>query len=167
MIGTGLWTIISGLGGSVVTPTDPNSVFNGTSGTTYQIEWTITNGPCESRDTVTVTFQVNPTTANAGPDQTGAAMCGLTSTNLAGNTPVVGTGLWTIVSGAGGTVVTPTSETSAFNGVAGTTYQIEWAITNGPCVSRDTLTVTFEINPTPSNMNLNFLYHSRAAISMP
>ena len=35
-------------------------------------------------------------------DQTGQAMCGLTSTVLAGNTPVVGTGAWSIISGAGG-----------------------------------------------------------------
>ena len=39
-----------------------------------------------------ITVSAVPTTANAGLDQ---AMCGITILVLAGNTPVVGTGLWT------------------------------------------------------------------------
>ena len=46
----------------------------------------------------------SPTTANAGPDQDGASICGLTTTTLAANIPAEGTGLWSIVSGAGGTL---------------------------------------------------------------
>ena len=45
-----------------------------------------------------------PTTSAAGADQTGAATCGLTTVTLAANAPSVGTGAWSIVSGAGGTV---------------------------------------------------------------
>src|SRR5690606_7760234 len=42
---------------------------------------------------------------NAGPDQTGSGMCGITSTTLAANTPTEGTGSWSIVSGTGGNIV--------------------------------------------------------------
>ena len=69
-------------------------------------------------DANTVTVYDLPTTANAGSDQ---SLCGASSATLAGNTPVIGSGLWTIISGTGGTVVTPTSPTSDFNGTNGTT----------------------------------------------
>ena len=49
-------------------------------------------------------------------------MCGLTTATLAANTPAVGTGAWSIVSGMGGTVTTPASPTSTFTGTAGTAY---------------------------------------------
>ena len=94
----------------------------------------------------------NPTTANAGADQTGAATCGLTSTTLAGNTPAVGTGTWTIISGAGGTVVTPNNPTSVFNGVAGTAYTLRWTVANAPCpASSDDVNITFNQAPTTAN----------------
>src|ERR1035437_9039050 len=53
-----------------------------------------------------------PTTSNAGTNQN---VCTTTAT-LAGNTAVVGTGLWTLVSGSG-TITTPTSPTSGVTGL--------------------------------------------------
>ncbi len=149
-IGTGAWSIVSGSGGSITTPSSPTSTFSGTAGTTYTLRWTISNSPCTaSTDDVTITFQRNPTTAAAGADQVGSSMCGLTSTTLAGNTPTVGTGAWSIVSGAGGSITTPSSPTSAFSGTAGTTYVLRWTISNSPCTaSTDDVTITFQRNPT-------------------
>ena len=86
----------------------------------------------------------NPTTADAGTDQ---SLCGATSTTLDGNIPVTGTGLWTIISGTGGTVVTPTSPTSDFNGTNGTTYTLRWTISNGGCVSSDDVVIDFPLLP--------------------
>ncbi len=55
--GTGTWSIISGLGGSIGSMNDPNSTFNGIAGNTYTLRWTITNGPCTaSTDDVDITF---------------------------------------------------------------------------------------------------------------
>ena len=70
-----------------------------------------------------------PTTANAGTDQLNLAG---TAATLAGNTPVNGTGLWSIVSGAGGSFVNASSPTSGFNGVAGQLYTLRWTIST-PC----------------------------------
>ena len=99
-VGTGAWTITSGAGGTVTTPTSPTSTFTGVAGTAYVLRWTISNAPCTaSTDDVSITFNQTPTVANAGPDQTGALMCGLTTATLAANTPAVGTGAWTIISG--------------------------------------------------------------------
>ena len=130
--GTGTWTIVSGAGGSFVNANSATTVFNGVSGTTYDLQWTISNGVCPSTsDNVTIQFNTQPTVAAAGADQT---LCS-TSATLAGNTPVVGTGLWTIVSGAGGSFVLNTNPTTTFSGTAGVTYVLQWTISNGVCTA--------------------------------
>ncbi len=117
--GIGTWTIVSGAGGSFVNANSPTTVFNGVSGTTYDLQWTISNGVCPSTsDNVKIQFKTPPTVATAGPDQT---LCS-TSAILAGNTPTTGTGQWTIVSGAGGSFALDTNPTTTFSGTAGTTY---------------------------------------------
>lgn len=62
-VGNGLWEIItamSGAGGTVTEPTNPDSPFNGTTGNSYFISWTISNGTCTSSDTVKVSFPLLP-----------------------------------------------------------------------------------------------------------
>lgn len=145
--GTGSWSIISGSGGSIANPSSPTSQFSGVAGSTYTLRWTVTNSPCGSAtDDVVVTFNRNPTASNAGPDQTGAATCGLTSVTLAANTPSVGTGQWSKVSGPGGSFGNAASSTSTFSGTSGSSYVLRWTISNGPCTaSTDNVTVTFNI----------------------
>jgi gliding motility-associated-like protein len=149
VIGTGAWSIVSGAGGTVVTPASATSTFNGVLGTTYVLRWTISNGSCPpSTDDVQVRFDILPTVSAAGVDQ---ALCNVATTSLAGNVAVVGTGAWSIVSGAGGTVVTPASATSTFNGVLGTTYVLRWTISNGSCTpSTDDVQIQFDSPPTIS-----------------
>ena len=147
--GIGTWTIVSGAGGSFVNANSPTTVFNGVSGTSYNLRWTISNGVCTStNDNVQITFNTPPTVATAGPDQT---LCS-TSATLAGNTPATGTGLWTIVSGAGGSFVLNTNPATVFNGVAGTTYVLQWTISNGVvCTpSSDQVTIKLDANPLPA-----------------
>ena len=93
-------------------------------------------------DQTSVTVYAVPTTATAGSDQ---SLCGATSATLAGNAPVSGTGLWSIISGSGGTIVTPTVRNSVFNGTNGSTYVLRWTISNGTCVSFDDVTVSFPL----------------------
>jgi hypothetical protein len=145
-IGTGAWSIIAGAGGTVTTPSSPTSGFTGVAGTTYTLRWSIAQAPCAtSTDDVIITLRANPTVAGAGPDQ---SLCA-SSTTLAGNTPTIGTGAWSIVSGAGGSIVAPSSPTSTFTGVAGTTYTIRWSISNAPCTaSTDDVIIAFVGNPT-------------------
>ncbi|HLO55376.1 MAG TPA: PKD domain-containing protein, partial [Saprospiraceae bacterium] len=149
MIGTGSWSIVSGTGGSITTPSSPSSAFTGTAGTTYTLRWTIVNAPCAaSTDDVIITFVGNPTTANAGPDQN---ICGISAT-LAANSPMIGTGTWSIVTGAGGTITTPSSPTSGFTGTLGTTYTLRWTIANAPCVSStDDVVIILTEDPTAAN----------------
>ncbi|WP_281309429.1 T9SS sorting signal type C domain-containing protein [Flavobacterium flavigenum] len=147
-VGTGAWSIVSGTGATIASPSTRNSTFSGTAGSTYTLRWTITNGVCSSTDDVVITFNQNPTVSNAGSDQNGISTCGLTSVTLAGNTPVVGTGAWSIVSGTGGTIANPSSPTSTFTGTAGSTYTLRWTISNSPCTSStDDVVITFNVVP--------------------
>ncbi len=80
-----------------------------------------------------------PTPSDAGPDQNVTG----TTTNLAGNTPLSGTGLWSIVSGTGGSVADPGNPLSTFSGVSGNTYTLVWTITTICAASTDTAQITF------------------------
>ncbi|MFH2141612.1 MAG: hypothetical protein ABIJ97_04260 [Bacteroidota bacterium] len=81
-----------------------------------------------------------PSTANAGTDQLNISG---TSTTLTGNAPTYGIGTWSIISGTGGNITTPTSPTSTFTGTASTSYTLQWTITN-PCgSSSDEVEISF------------------------
>ncbi|MFH2141611.1 MAG: hypothetical protein ABIJ97_04255 [Bacteroidota bacterium] len=81
-----------------------------------------------------------PTTANAGIDQLNTSG---TTTSLDGNTPASGSGTWSIISGTGGNITTPTSPASTFTGTAGNSYTLQWTITN-PCgSSSDDVEISF------------------------
>ncbi|CAM2010230.1 proprotein convertase P-domain-containing protein [Acanthopleuribacter pedis] len=149
-LGTGTWSIVSGDGNGyfgatpgTVTSNNEADTFNGTAGQTYTLRWTTVNGLCNAEtDDVDIEF-FEPVVANAGSDQD---VCG--TTTFLGATPSSGTGSWSITSGAGGTVSTPTSATSQFSGVVGTEYTLQWTETNGSCSGNDSVTITFYDNPT-------------------
>jgi hypothetical protein len=151
-VGTGTWSFISGTDslGSFSDASNNRSNFTGTGGSNYTLRWTVSNSPCpSSTNDVIVTFNEIPSTSDAGPDQTGASTCGLTTVSLAGNSPKKGTGAWTIESGTGGSLSDASSRTSDFSGDAGSTYTLRWTITNSPCqASYDEVTIKFNINPT-------------------
>jgi autotransporter-associated beta strand protein len=146
-VGTGAWTVIAG-GASVTTPGSPTSGVTGLTSGANTFVWTITNASCPpSRDTVTITSDTPPTTANAGPDQT---VCAATAT-LAGNTPTVGAGAWTVIAGSA-TVTTPASASSGVTGLSIGANSFVWTISNASCPpSRDTVTITRDASPTTAN----------------
>lgn len=82
-----------------------------------------------------------PIMANAGVDQ---ALKGVTSATLGANNPSIGVGLWTVVSGAGGSFVNANQYNTVFNGNAGTSYTLRWTITNGTCISADEVKIDFQ-----------------------
>ncbi len=56
--GTGTWTIVSGSGGQIIEPNNPQSYFTGTAGS-YILKWTISNTSktCETSDEVSISFK--------------------------------------------------------------------------------------------------------------
>ena len=150
-IGTGLWTLVSG-SGTITTPTSPTSTVTGLGAGANVFQWTISNAPCvASTSQVTITNTGGPTTAVAGANQT---VCGTTAT-MAGNTPVVGTGLWTLISGIG-IITTPTSPTTAITGLGAGANIFQWEIDNLPCApSTSQVTITSVASPTVANAGPN------------
>ena len=143
--GTGLWSVVSGTPTpTILDPTNNNTRVIGVDVGVYVFRWTTSTPNCtSSSDDVEITIHQIPTAAAAGPDQTGALTCGLTSVLLAGNNPSVGTGHWSIVSGTGGSFVNDNNYNTTFNGTPGESYVLLWTITNGPCFSMDEMNVTF------------------------
>ncbi|HVT44095.1 MAG TPA: hypothetical protein VMT00_06870 [Thermoanaerobaculia bacterium] len=138
--GTGLWTVASGPGGGFSNNTSNTSTYTPSAAGTHTLTWTVTNGDCVVADNVVITVSTL-IVSNAGPDQT---VCGLGPITLAGNNPSPGTGLWTIQSGpGGGTFSDASSPTSTFTAAAVGVYTLRWRITNGACVSDDTMLATF------------------------
>ncbi|MGZ4085391.1 MAG: T9SS type B sorting domain-containing protein, partial [Bacteroidia bacterium] len=150
-VGTGTWTLVSGAG-TITTPTSPTSGITGLGAGANVFQWTISNPPCPSTtSTVTITGVTAPTTSVAGPNQT---VCGTTAT-LAGNSPTTGTGLWTLVSGAG-TITSPSSPTSGITGLGTGANVFQWTISNAPCPSSSsTVTITGVAAPTVANAGPN------------
>ncbi len=109
----------------------------------------VANGVEDGTQEVTSTINDDEiTAASAGSDED---VCG-TSTTLAANSAEAGfneSGSWNIISGAGGSVTTPASNTSTFSGTPGITYTLRWTISDGVAEdSYDDVTITFFDNPT-------------------
>jgi gliding motility-associated-like protein len=112
--------------------TNPVFPYNGLTTTTL-FKASIQSGSCSVlfSNTVNITVLQPPTTANAGSDQ---QYNGISSTTLAGNDPVEGTGTWTQVSGPNTAVFSdPGLYNSTVSGLTVGTYIFKWAITNGSC----------------------------------
>lgn len=151
VIGTGLWSYVSGPSGyTIINPSSPSTTITGLVPGTYVFRWTITNGSCSSSSDVTIVIQSGPTPAAAGADQ---QLCLATSTTLTGNTPVIGTGMWTYVSGpAGYSIVTPASPVTDITGLVPGVYVFRWTTSFANCTpTTDDVQVTVYANPTTAN----------------
>jgi hypothetical protein len=148
-VGTGTWTLISGVA-AIVNPSSPTSDINGVApGTSAVLRWTISNGVCpDAWDEVTVQNDVAPTTSAAGPDQ---VLCNTSSFNMAANTPEDGVGAWSIISGTA-TITIPSSPTTTVTGVApGTNVVLRWTINTACGSSSDDVLIQNDELPTVAN----------------
>lgn len=138
--GTGSWSVISG-GGTISNIFNPDSpVINLARGTNI-FRWTINNQGCLSTDDVTVTNDM-PTNAFAGKDTVILA----DNYTLDGNSPSVGTGRWTLLSGSA-TIINPLQNNTAVTNLGIGDNILQWTITNNMCISQDEVKVT---NYTPT-----------------
>jgi hypothetical protein len=153
VIGTGLWTIVTTPGGpfpTFVDATDPKTVVNGLSHGTYVFRWTTTNAPCTSMDEVTIKNDANPTTADVSGTNT--SLCYGSPMFLVGNTPLIGTGVWTQTDGNPTFILNPNNPTTQVIGFnVGQMYTFRWTITNGSCPA-SFAEVTITVNPFPSQL---------------
>ena len=174
--GTGAWTVLAG------SPSTVSSQFSSTSSATatftpaggagnYTLRWTTSNSPCASfTDDVVITATPGTTTSNAGPDQ---SFC-LSSifTNLAANTPVNGTGAWSILAGSPNTSTAQLSDaasaTATFTPTASGTYTLRWTISNSPCAASTNdvvITVLPFASPVSQTFNANGTFTVPAGVT--
>ncbi|MCP4089288.1 MAG: hypothetical protein GY746_05805 [Gammaproteobacteria bacterium] len=139
--GTGLWTVESGVGGSFDNSGAPGTIFYGNPCTDYTLAWSISTSCGSTTDSVDISFLAIPTDAHAGTDT--IVPGGPTSLNLYANTPVIGEGEWTILSGGGGSFENASDPTSLFTGGFNIPYSLQWTISTACFTSMDEMIVTF------------------------
>lgn len=136
--GTGTWTLVNG-SGDIADLQNPNSVFRNIGQGKNDLKWTVNNNGCISEDFVSITNNT-PTTAYAGLDQT---IC-FDTTILYPNTPSIGTGNWSLISGSG------TFTGNIVRNLAPDQNVLRYTITKGTCKSSDDVLVTNNNPTTPA-----------------
>lgn len=142
-LGTGSWTLISGTG-TLADPANPATVVRNLGVGANILVWSVALGNCPaSTDTVLITREQAPGISLAGEDQT---ICRDTI-SLNGNVPAVGTGLWSVISGAG-ILANPTLANTRVQNLSPGLNRFAWTITNGSCpASIDTVDVVVASPP--------------------
>lgn len=143
---TGVWTLVSG-SGTIDSPNSPATLITNMGAGTNVFQWTVTNGPCaypaNSAQVTVLVFDASQPPADAGADQ---SLCTpINSTSLQGSPLIApGTGMWTLVSGAG-TITSPNSPTSEVTGLQLGTNTFRWSVSNGPCSQPTNDVVTISV----------------------
>ena len=148
LVGNGIWSVLTGVSSIASPSTNVTSVTNLNTGLNSFV-WTISNGICpSSSDTMYIETYASPTAADAGPDQ---SLCALTTLSLTAAPLSVGTGVWTVISGASNVAINSSPNTAANNLSIGQNSFV-WAVSNGVCpVSKDTVTIHVDAMPTVAN----------------
>ena len=140
--GVGTWSLISGKG--IITDLHSEvSTITGLGIGENVFRWTIKNACDTISDVVKINIIDNPTTALVGVDQ---AIC-INSTTISANTPIIGNGIWSLISGSGIIASTSTPNTSVSNLGLGVN-KFAWTISNMCGQSSATITITVESSPT-------------------
>lgn len=142
VIGTGAWSVVSGTG-TFTNPTIATTAVTGIGNGNNVYMWTTTNGTCTSTSTVTVTYGP-PSAAVAGSNQT---ICNPNAI-LAGNSPAIGTGSWTVVTGSG-MFTDATNPGTAVSNIGSGNNTFRWSVTNS-CGTNTSDVVIQNDGPTPA-----------------
>lgn len=147
LIGTGIWTKVSGPGNAYFSPNanSPTATVTVTAYGTYIFRWTETFGVCKSSGDITINFY-KPPVANAG---SGGNECDLDFALQAITGSADGTGTWTITSGSGTATFAPDANSPAATVTVSEygTKVFTWTVKNGPCSSSSSVTVNFYRQP--------------------
>jgi pimeloyl-ACP methyl ester carboxylesterase len=149
------WTILSGPGGALTSPSTAKTELDNLVAGTYLIGLTVTdiaNNVSTATVQVTVTAAPPPPApiANAGPNQSITLPTNSVTLNGSASTAkdTIVAYQWTVLTGSGGTLTTPDSAITSFIGLTAGTYTIQLQVTDDRSqVGLDTIQVT--VNPAP------------------
>ena len=144
--GQGTWSVVSGTG-SFSDAHSPTATVSGLSVGDNVFKWTVSNGVCTAaEDTVKITRDAQPTSANAGPNQ---QFCEFSSTTLAGNATAGGeTGTWSVVSGSG-SFANANDPHTMVSGLGYGANIFKWTISNTGVCPPSTCNVTITRDQSP------------------
>ncbi len=152
--GTGLWILNSGPNvPTIVSPNSETTDITGLIDGVYSFTWQATNGGCVLSDSVEIIHSSSVISANAGTDITS---CPFENVNLSGNSPSVGVGTWSFVSGPSTPVIVNVNNPStSVTGMTAGTYVFQWTISSGGACpsSSDQVNVTIQSNCSPVIVN--------------
>ena len=131
---SGYWSVQNG-NSTILNSMNYSTQVNNLSQGINTFRWEISDASCSKYDDVDVTNNL-PTTANAG---IGEEVCENTTT-LNANLPVIGVGVWSVVSG-GATIVTPSNYTTTVTNMGLGANIFRWTISNNGCTSDHQVTV--------------------------
>jgi hypothetical protein len=140
--GTGAWSVTSGNATFQNVNSNGSWAYNLLRGENI-LRWTITYNGCPSYDEVSI-WNMLPSTPDAGLPQTVCGTAILAAIPNPTNPLTVGTGQWSVLSGAG-TFSDPTSNTSTVTGLNYGPNVLQWAMTNGLCSLTDTVIITSDV----------------------
>ncbi len=136
-MGIGLWSVVGGSGSAnFVNPNQSNTDVINLDNGVNTLRWTITNSGCVSYDNVVITNDM-PTVANAGSDR---SVCGEVI-YMNANAVVIGTGEWSVLSGAA-TIENINLATTAVSNLSIGRNVLRWTITNQNCISFDEVVIS-------------------------
>ncbi|OFY14117.1 MAG: hypothetical protein A2X02_02470 [Bacteroidetes bacterium GWF2_29_10] len=133
----GVWTDILGA---------TSSTYSFVASTNRYLRAKVIERGCNPKYSTIKTIIANsPILANAGPDK--SDIVGFAT--LDASIPAIGSGIWHILNGVGGSLTDSTKHNTGFSGMSDSTYQLTWTISNACGISIDTVNISF------SNININ------------
>ncbi|MCO5231313.1 MAG: fibrobacter succinogenes major paralogous domain-containing protein [Chitinophagales bacterium] len=141
-IGTGTWSIVSGIGGNINSPYSNISNFEGIAGNTYTLRWTVSNTCGSNYDDVIISFQeacpqVPP--INIGPDLSVRSTATILAPKPSG---MITTHYWEVKKD-GMFIQNSSSNPLILHGTIGDYYQVTCYVTNGCSTSSDDINIVF------------------------
>jgi hypothetical protein len=135
---TAWWSIISGGGIIADSSANTTTISNLPEGETI-LQWNVVNGACTETSNLTITYDIL-VVADLGADY---AVCDSIIT-LTGNNPTPGSALWSVESGDA-VITDPTNAETEITNLDEGENTFIYTITNGSCVSVDTIIITRDI----------------------
>jgi gliding motility-associated-like protein len=137
----GTWTLIAGQGTFPAGDDHANNTtFTVTAGNSASFAWTITNGVCQSADTIRLYNYLQPVAADAGPDTIHHCNVPTFTMQAVAASPAPSVGKWSLYTGSAASLVNPADSTNpaaVFTMPAGDSATATWTVTNGVCFSSD------------------------------
>jgi gliding motility-associated-like protein len=149
--------------GNSFDPTGPPTFIDNSTGGSYSYFVTESIGACASAPSK-ITFEIFDTPAPAADAGRDTVICS-DNLMLKGNTPVIGTGMWSTSGGAA--IADPSDPHTLVSNLSPGPNLFRWTIVNGPCVSMDEVIVTRDLQPGPATAGLDqaFCDNSTAAMA--